>query len=162
MPAYIRKRLGDVFIDSFFQYSVTVGGASFVTGLETLVATIPIQTDADFVCVHSVYEDSQIATGLAAAPNVGKPLNGGILVRMTDGATQRDLTNLIGGVPVTSLFGSGQRPYMWPLTHLFRANTPISFQVTGQGVGPPTVVGMTFRLTLGGFKVPTGTLQTDR
>jgi len=154
--------LGDVFIDSFFQYTVSIGGASFVTGLETLVATIPIQTDADFVCVHTVYEDSNVYTGLQAAPNKPGMLNGGILVKLTDGATQRDLTNFVGGVPVTSLFGSAQRHYMWPLTQLFRANTPISIQVTGQGVGPPTVIGVTFRLTFGGFKVPIGTLQTDR
>jgi hypothetical protein len=157
-----RLRLGDVFIDSFFQYTITMGGAAFASGLETLVGTIPIQTDADFICVHSMYTDSQIATGLAAAPAVGAMLNGGVLVKLTDGATQRDLTNLIAGVPVTSLFGSAQRPYMWPLTHLFKANTPITFQITGQGVGPPTVIGVTFRFVLGGFKIPANTLQTNQ
>ena len=156
MPDYIRKRLGDVFIDSFFQYSITMGGAGFVTGLETLVGTIPIQTDADFVCVHSMYE-----TGVPTATNATRVtlLNGGVLVKLTDGATQRDMTNLVGGVPADCLFGSAERPYMWPLTHLFRANTPISFQITGQGA---TVIGLSFRFVLGGFKVPAGTLQTSR
>ena len=154
MPAYIRKRLGDVFIDSFFQYSITMGGAGFVTGLETLVGTIPIQTDADFVCVHSMYE-----TGVPTATNATRVtlLNGGVLVKLTDGATQRDMTNLVGGVPADCLFGSAERPYMWPLTHLFRANTPISFQITGQGA---TVIGLSFRFVLGGFKVPAGTLTS--
>ena len=157
-----RTRLGDVFVDSMFQYSITMGGAAFVTGLETLVGTIPIQTDADFLCVHSMYDDGGLATGLLGAR---KPVlaNGGVLVKLTDGATQRDLTNLVGGVPVTALFGSAQRPYMWPLTHLFRANTPISFQITGQGIGPPTVIGVTFRFVLGGIKLPANTgIQTDR
>ena len=152
MPDYTRKRLGDVFIDSFFQYSITMGGAGFVTGLETLVGTIPITTDADFVCVHSMYE-----TGLA---NAGVLLlaNGGALVKLTDGVG-RDLTNLVGGVPATTLFGTAQRPYMWPLTKLFRANTAIGFQITGNAAA---LIGINMRFVLGGFKVPTGTLLTDR
>ena len=149
-----RSRLGDVFVDSFFQYSVTIGGAAFVTGLETLVGTIPIQADAHFLCVHTMYTDSQIATGLVAAPAVGAMLNGGVLVRLTDGRTGRDMTNLVGGVPVTTLFGTAQRPYMWPLTHIFQANAPISIQATGQGIGPPTVIAATFRLVFGGIKLP--------
>lgn len=153
-----RKKLGDIFFDSFFQYSITFLGASFVTGLEILTGTIAIQSDADFICVHSMYETGVSASGLAAAPAPPTLINGGILVKITDGATNRDLTNLIGGVPATSLFGSAQRPYMWPLTHRFRANTPITFQVTGQGAAPTGAAGLTFRLTLGGFKVPLGTI----
>lgn len=159
MPALAEKRarIGDVFVDSFFQYAVNIGAGSFgtfTTGLETLVATIPIQADAHFLCVHTMYTDAQIATGLAAAPNVGVMLNGGLLVRLTDGRTGRDMTNLVGGVPIPTLFGTAQRPYMWPLTHIFQANSVISIQVTGQGVGPPTVIGQTFRLVFGGIKLP--------
>lgn len=148
--AYERKRLGDVFIDSFFQYAINIGGASFVTGLETLTGTIPIQSDANFLCVHGMYE-----TGVATATNSTRVtlLNGGVLVQLTDGATQRALSSI--PVPADTLFGTAERPYMWPLTHLFRANTPITFQVTGQGA---PVIGLTFRFVLGGFKVPVGSV----
>jgi hypothetical protein len=156
MTDYVRKRLGDVFIDTFFQFSVTLGGVAFVTGLETLNATIPIQSDANFLCVHTMMDNGSVATGLAAAPNLPAFANGGIVVTITDGATQRALSNI--PIPATALFGSAQRPYMWPLTHLFRANTPITIQATGQGIGPPTVIGVTFRLVFGGFKVPVGSL----
>lgn len=146
-----RMRLGDVFIDSFFQYSITLGGTQFAAGTETLTGTIPIQSDADFICVHSMYE-----TGVATATASTKAtlLNGGTLVKLTDGATQRDLTNLVGGVPADCLFGTAERPYMWPLTHRFRANTPITFQVTGQGAA---LIGLNQRYVLGGFKIPIGT-----
>jgi len=142
-----RTRLGDVFIDSEFNYALNIGGAAFVTGLETLTGTIPIQSDADFICVHSMYE-----TGLANA-GVLLLLNGGALVQLTDGSTQRAMSNI--PVPATTLFGTAQRPYMWPLTHRFKANTPIGFQVTGLAA---SLIGITMRFVLGGFKVPLNTL----
>jgi hypothetical protein len=43
---------------------------------------------------------------------------------------------------------------MWPLTHRFRANTPITFQITGQTV---LLAGLNQRFVLGGFKIPLGT-----
>lgn len=146
MGDYVRKRLGDVFIDTMFHYAVNIGGASFITGLETLTATIPIQTDANFLCVMGMYE-----TGVPTATNATRVtlLNGGVLVQLTDGATQRALSNI--PVPADTIFGSAERPYMWPLTHIFKANTPITFQVIGQGAA---VIGLTFRFVLGGFKVP--------
>lgn len=152
MTDYIRKRLGDVFIDSFFQYSITMGGTSFVTGLETLTGSIPIQSDGNFMCVSSMYE-----TGVPVATNATRItlLNGGVLVKLTDGATQRDLTNLVGGVPADTLFGTAERPHLWSLTHLFRANTPITFQITGQGA---SVIGLNFRFVLEGYKVPVGSV----
>jgi len=150
MPPYKnpnRSRLGDVFIDSYFQYAINIGGANFVTGLETLTGTIPIQSDADFICVHSMYE-----TGLANA-GVLLLVNGGALVQLTDGASQRAMQNIT--VPATTLFGTAQRPYMWTLTHRFKANTPIGFQVTGLAAA---LIGITMRFVLGGFKVPINTL----
>lgn len=149
MP-YVRKRLGDVFIDSSFQYGIAMGGAAFVTGLETLVGTIPIQSDANFLCVHTVY-DPGVLDGDTDPRNT--LLQGGVLVTITDGATQRDLSNI--PIPVNCLFGSAQQPYMWPLTHLFRANTPIGIRITGTAVA---MIGITVRLVFGGFKVPVGSV----
>lgn len=147
---YVRRRLGDVFIDTMFHYAINIGGTQFATGLETLTGTIPIQNDANFLCVMGMYE-----TGVATATNSTRVtlLNGGVLVQLTDGATQRALSNI--PVPADTIFGSGERPYMWPLTHIFKANTPITFQVIGQGAA---VIGLTFRFVLGGFKVPIKTV----
>lgn len=147
MPAYVRKRLGDVFLDGFFQYVLNIGGAQFVTGLETLTGTIPIQSDANFLCVHTVYDMGTTNAIFLTLPN------GGLLVQLTDGATQRALES--APVPASTLFGTAQRPYMWPLTHLFRANTPIGIQVTGTSA---LIIGFTFRLVFGGFKVPVGSV----
>ena len=149
-----RMKLGDIFIDSFFQYSITM---TYVVGTETLTNVIPIQSDADFICVHSMYDDGHPSSAAAAQAAANIPANftnGGSLVKLTDGATQRDLTNLVGGVPASCLFGTAQQPYMWPLTHRFRANTPIGFQITGQTV---LLAALNQRFVLGGFKIPLGT-----
>jgi len=147
VPNYVRKRLGDVFIDTEFHYAVNIGGAAFVTGLETLTATIPIQSDANFLCVHTMYD-----VGTTNAVFLTMP-NGGLVIQITDGATQQAMSNI--PIPVSTIFGTGQRPYMWPFTHLFHANTPIGIQATGQGA---TSIGVTYRLVFGGFKVPVGSV----
>lgn len=150
MPERARTRLGDVFYDTMFHYAINMGGAAFVTGLETLNGTIAIQSDANFLCVHSMYE-----TGVPTATSATRVtlLNGGVLVQLTDGASGRAMSNIL--VPADTIFGSAERPYMWPFTHLFRANTPITFQITGQGAA---VIGLTFRFVLGGFKVKVGSV----
>ena len=101
---YVRKRLGDVFLDSMFWYGAALGGASFITGLETLTTTIPIQSDANFLCVHTMYD-----TGIpgATASTQVTLLNGGIVVTLTDGATQRSLSNIpvpAGFLPCLTLY----------------------------------------------------------
>jgi hypothetical protein len=145
-----RQRLGDILWDSMFHYAINLGGAGFGTGLETIAGTIPIQSDANFLCVHSMYE-----TGVPTATNATRVtlLNGGVVVQLTDGASQRALSNI--PIPADTLFGSAERPYLWPLTHLFRANTSIGIQITGQGAA---VVGLTFRFVFGGFKVKVGSV----
>ena len=135
-----RQRLGDILYDSFFQYAVNI---TFGTGLDTITGTIPIQNDANFLAVHSMYE-----TGLANA-GVLLLVNGGMLVQLTDGGSNRILSNI--PVPATTLFGTAQRPYMWPMTHLFKANSLIGFQVTGLAAA---LAGITARFVIGGFKVP--------
>lgn len=140
---YTRRKLGDIFFDTFFQYAIPF---TFTTGSETLTGTIPIQSDAHFLCVHSMYD-----TGVPVATEATRItlLNGGALVTLTDGGNQSMLSNI--PVPADSMFGTAQRPYMWPFVHLFRANTPITFQLVGQGAGS---AGLTMRFVLGGFKVP--------
>lgn len=142
-----RKKLGDIFFDSTFQYVLNIGGAQFVTGLETLTGTIPIQSDADFIAVHSTYD-----MGVTNAVFLTLP-NGGALVQLTDGSSQRQLQS--APIPSSTLFGTAQRPYMWPLAYRFRANAPIGFQVTGTAAA---MIGVTLRFVIGGFKVPLGSL----
>jgi hypothetical protein len=150
------RNLGSVIRDSFFQYvtNLTFDG----TGVNNLTPVIPIQSDAHFLCVQTMMSNSS-AVGLAAAA-VGFPyvdiLHGGALVQLTDGASQR-LLSLIA-VPANCLFGSAKEPYIWPFTHLFRANTFIGVNATGSvtGVAGVGMNGASLRLVFAGFKVALG------
>jgi hypothetical protein len=136
------RKLGDVMFDEFFQYEQVV---TFV-GSDTQTKNIPIQADAHFYCV-STYMNSSLASGSAWQ---GSGLNlGGSLVQLTDGGTQRMLSN--AQVPANCLFGSAQRPFIWPMRKIFRANTSITLFVTDTAGAAQTV-----HYVFGGFKIPVG------
>jgi hypothetical protein len=150
------RNLGSVIRDSFFQYAVNITfGAG---GVDNQTPVIPIQSDAHFLCVQTMMSN-QSAVGASGA-GVGTPyvdiLHGGAIVQLTDGGSQR-LLSLIP-VPANCLFGSAKEPYIWPFTHLFRANTFIGVSATGSVAGAPGVgmTGMNLRLVFAGFKVAIG------
>jgi hypothetical protein len=145
--------LGQITRDAFFQYTQVFGTAPnlFTVGTETFNITLPIQSDAHFICVMTQYDNSlQINTNAQQLPNL---LGGGAVVLLTDTSAQRQLAS--AQVPINSLFGTAQRPYVWPFTHLFRANGGIGIQITGTAVAG---AGQVIRLTFSGFKIPIGSV----
>jgi hypothetical protein len=132
----MRRGLGALIKNANFQYSIVF---TFV-GNENQQNAIAIQSDADFIVAYTVY-DTNVAAGVPGAAF------GGSLVMLTDG-TQRQMANI--PIPASSLFGTAQRPYVWPFTHLWRANTQIVLSVTG--IAPATA--QIIRFTFCGFKVP--------
>lgn len=137
------RKLGDVFFDEFFEYLITI---TFV-GSDNQQKVIPIQADAHFLVVSS-YMNSSVATGGANFQGAGVN-RGGSLVLVTDGGTNRGLANT--QVPANCLFGSAQRPFVWPLRKLFRANTSINLSLTDTTAGAQVV-----DYVFGGFKIPLG------
>lgn len=141
----IPRGLGQITRDAFFQYAANF---TFV-GNENQQQAIPIQADAHFICVMTVYDSN-----IAAVGGFGAGVNaqfGGTLVQITDGS-QRLLSNI--AVPASTLFGTAQRPFVWPFTHLFRANAPITISATGI----VAATAQTVRYVFAGFKVPVGSL----
>ena len=151
--AIIRRKLGDILFDSAFQYAINF---IYTTGLEALTGTIPIQSDAHFMCVETIYDMSLTtipafaSTGIGVLPALAL---GGYLVTLTDGGTQRAMSNI--PVPASTLFGTAQRPFVWPFTHIFKANTSIG--VASTGVGTPVAL-TTVRYVFAGFKIPLGSV----
>lgn len=144
--AIVRQKLGDIIFDEMFQYIQTV---TFVNG-ETQIKNIPIQADAHFLCVATVM-NSSIASGQSTF--MGACVNrGGSMVQLTDGGTQRFLSS--AQVPANTLFGSAQRPFIWPMRKVFRANTSITLTVTDTSAGAQ-VVDYVFC----GFKIPLGSAR---
>jgi hypothetical protein len=138
--------LGQVINAVFFQF---IQAFTFV-GNETLTATLAIQADADFLCGMSSYDTSMPAVGgFGAGIN---SLNGGSLVTLTDASSQRALSS--APVPASTLFGTAQRPFVWPYTHRFRANGGITIVTQGT----TAVTAQVVRYVFSGFKIPVGTL----
>ena len=146
-------RLADVRRDSFFQYASNA--FLFTVGNEAFAQSIQIQSDAHFLCVSLSYtntaENGNIGAGTAIAYR--QVSNGGGTIQITDGSSQRFLSNV--PVPISALFGRAQRPHVLELTHLFRANGFITINITGDSAAVP-FAGQTIRLVFNGFKVPRG------
>jgi hypothetical protein len=150
------RNLGSVIRDSFFQYAANL--TFDATGVNNLTPVIPIQSDAHFLCVQTMMSNSSTVGNITAttATSYVDILHGGAIVQLTDGGSQR-LLSLIP-VPASCLFGSAKEPYIWPFTHLFRANTFIGVSATGSVAGAAGI-GMTaanLRLVFAGFKVAIG------
>lgn len=145
------RGLGNVVRDIFYQFTSNL--FTFTLGSENLQQSIPIGSDSHFLWVSAAYTNTAEvgnATATTATP-YRSVSNGGALVQLTDGASQRQLSNF--GVPVSSLFGDGRLPHVLEFTHLFRANSSIGISITGMGAAAP-FAGQAIRLTFSGFKVP--------
>jgi hypothetical protein len=138
--------LGNITRNAFFQYS-----QRFVfAGVETQQQTIQMQADSHFLCVASIFDSNSPVVG---AFGIGIAAQfGGSLVQLTDVAGQRLLSN--NPLPASTLFGTAQRPFVWPYTHLFKANGGITLSVTGVNAA----TAMTVHFVFCGFKVPIGDL----
>lgn len=154
------RRLGDIRVDSYFQYSIAY---TFTLGSENFNNVIQILSDAHFLCMSTSYTNSVEVGSTSAVPPVGigynklSVVNGGAVIQLTDGGTQRQLQNI--QVPVNTLFGSGELPHIWEFTHLFRANTQIGINITGMAAAAP-FAGQVIRLVFSGMKVPVNTLTS--
>lgn len=150
------RKLGDVTIDRFYQYSIAYG--PFVTGADNFNNTLQIASDAHFLCMSTAYtNDHEIGV---SAGGVGVPwiriINGGALIQLTDVRTGgQQLQNI--QIPLCSLFGSGELPHVWEFTQLFYANSQIGINLTGMVAAAP-FVGQTIRLVFNGMKIPVGSL----
>lgn len=143
----IKRGLSALYTDAFFEYATNV--LLDGTGANTVTSNIPIQSDAHFMVIHSMVNNS-IEVGASGGVVA---LQGGGVVLLTDGSSQRFLGSI--PVPVSCLFGTAREPYVWPFTHVFRANGFIGVQVTGAGA---TMANATLRFVFSGIKLPIGSM----
>lgn len=143
-PLPLRGGLGSIVRNSFFTY---VQNITF-TANETQTFTIQIQTDAHFLLVTTAATVSTLAGAGGAA--ITQP-EGGSLIQLRDSSGQRLLSS--APVAINNLFGTAQRPYVLPYTHIFRAGGGIGVDATGN-----TGAAQTVRLAFHGYKVPIGSV----
>lgn len=137
--------------NSYFTYDITFDFT--VAPPSTLTDTVRIQSDAHFICVMTMYDNQDFA----APPVQTAAALGGALVQMQDTAGQRLLS--VNQVPINSIFGTGQRPFVWPYTHLFRANGGILINI--QNFLALVAGHSRYRLVFGGYKIPVGSVNLE-
>jgi hypothetical protein len=123
---------GVAYIRDFFTVSANI---TFTALNERRPVIINIPADADFVAVKSMRRSSDAA-----------PAFGGCFVQITDSGADRRLTDL--QVPVDTIFGTGQEPFIWPWVHRFARNGNILLDVTNTGAAAQQIF-----LVIAGYKL---------
>jgi hypothetical protein len=132
---------GQVVLLDWFTYQVPVFQdlAAGAQGSQQVV----IQADADFEWIAAAYEYD--LAGAAYVYNTRPMPNMSVLI--VDGGSGRQLSNV--AVPVTSIFGRPEQPFILPITRTYKANATIQFTVTNFDAA--TATGR-LRLSLIGMK----------
>jgi hypothetical protein len=122
-------------IRDWFSYTKTF---TFTATGQVLPDTIPIQADADFVLVKIMHTSS-------VDVNTQNIVDGGALITIKDQADGRDLMD--SAVPLDSISGRGQLPFILPYPHRFKRNNSIAITLTNRAASNQVI-----RLTFSGYK----------
>lgn len=87
---------------------------------------IQVESDADFWWIKSCYmadiAGAAVLESTTVVPNVD--------VQIVDTGSGRQLLN--GNIPISSLFGNGQLPFVLPLPQVFKANSVVRIDFTSR------------------------------
>lgn len=109
----------------------------------TGTANVNISADAPFMIVNQTYD----ANTLNAARTSGTYVVPNATVLLTDTGSSRTMMDV--AVPVPSIFGNGQFPYILPVPKLMQANSQLQVLVTNNDAA----AGINLRLSFNGYKL---------
>lgn len=107
-----------------FPYTYNAVFSAGIAAAGNATVNVAITADAPFLIVNSTYE-ADVAGSAVTASSYVYPL---MSVLLTDTGSNRQMMDV--AVPVTSIFGNGQFPYVWPEPKLMPANSVLQVQVT--------------------------------
>ena len=107
----------------FYTYQENFFEADLIAGA-TVNGSIDIQADSDFVWLKSAFF-ADISGANQTADDLVIPL---CSIQIVDTGSGRNLVE--SAVPIPSLFGTGQLPFVMPIPRLFFARSTIQLQVT--------------------------------
>jgi hypothetical protein len=110
-------------IKEFFTYQEDFTGANQVVSGGSVTGNINIQADSDFVLQKLTY----YADIAAAAQTANTRVIPNATIVITDTGSGRQLME--SAVPIPSLFGTGQLPFILPTPRLFQARSTINLIV---------------------------------
>jgi len=129
----LMDNLGGSYAQDFFVYTVDFGA---VNAAASAIQTINIEQNSAFDLVA-------IAGGGLASANVGPwGALANVNLTITDSASARNLFN--HAIPLANIVGSGDFPFVLPITRRFSAGTQITLAVNNTGAGNLTQVELTF------------------
>lgn len=109
----------------------------------TAQQTVQIDAAAPFLIISSTFH-ADLAGAAQTSSTYQWP---NVTVLLTDTGSNRQLMDQ--GVPLTSIFGNGMFPYLWPESKLMAANSGLQVQVTSQeAANTPNL-----RLAFHGYKI---------
>mgnify|MGYP001583285449 CR=1 FL=1 len=127
----------------FFQYQVPAFSNMAAAGA-TATNQLLIQADSDFEWSLGSYEfdlaSAAVTLSTQSIPNM--------TILLTDSGSGRQLSS--AAIPVTSLFGPLTKPFILPITKVFKANSNLS--VTAVNFDAAVTTG-NLRLTMTGWKI---------
>lgn len=123
-------------------YRAAAGGNSIAAGATSIVQ-IGIQADADFLILNQTY-DANTANAARTASTIVVP-NANVLLTDTGSGYQM----MDQAVPIPSIFGNGQFPYVLPNPKLMAAKATLQVQVTNYDAA----AGYNIQLTFNGVKL---------
>ena len=127
------------FIKDFFVYEIDF--SSLANGTND-TGNIDIQADSDFIVQKLTYF-ADIAAAVQTDSSRVIPL---ATVQITDTGSGRNLFN--NAVPIPSIFGTGQIPFILPMPKLFLARSTVNFTVANFSLASTYNI----RLSLIGYK----------
>lgn len=119
----------------FFIYQIDF--ASLAAGVSA-VGNISIQADSDFRLEKTVYFTAIGAAGQTDSSRV-IPL---ITVLITDTTSGRQLSS--AAVPVPSMFGTAEDPFIWETPHIFPARTTMNISIANFDASNAYVLRLSF------------------
>ena len=123
-------------IEEPFVYIASFTTALAVGGNQTV--QIPIQADADFKILATAYQ-ANLAGAVQTASTYQWP---NVTVLLTDTGSGRQMMS--AAVPITSLFGTGQEPFIWPTPKIMAARSNLQVQVISQEAAVTPLITLSF------------------
>jgi hypothetical protein len=120
-----------------FSYVLTL--ANVASGA-TASGALQILADSAFLIQSTVVTSVDVTTGLLVSNPVGT-------IQLTDSGSGQSLFS--AALPLSSVFGTAQLPFLWTLPRLLKANSTIAAQFTAG----TTTNNVTYYLSFNGMKI---------
>jgi len=133
------------------EFHFTVDFEMPATKAVTLSKSFLTDSDTDFYIHTSQYAFfNKTTAGALVTSDSGRLIPQGLYTEMTDGGSNRIFMN--DTLPVPTVFGTGERPFMWAVPHRLKASSTFKIQLTSRDAVLSADLDYGLSLTFSGIK----------